>query len=39
MKDERKSGADTENIEPRGANSIKYQTEPGALIYSFLFSI
>ena len=26
-------GADPENIEPGGANSIKYQTEPGAADY------
>ena len=29
----RESGADPENIEPRGTNSVKYQTEHGPPIY------
>ena len=29
------SGADQEKIEPGGANSINYQTDPGAQIYFF----
>ena len=32
-------GADPENVEPGGANSINYQTEPGAQIYFLVLHI